>query len=270
MQAPPREIARSFGADFEPLRLNGGLSSAWRAGGIVLKPAPIEADWLAETFAALPDCDAVRFPRPVRSDRGRWVERGHVAWVYLDGITQPRLFTETLAAGDALHAALAPLPRPAILDDRDDPWARADRIAWGECRADYAPAFQALIDPLIAEFAPVASSAGLIHGDLTGNVLVADGLPPAVIDLTLYWRPPDFAKAIVLADLVWFGSEPSVAKAFAGIPDLRQMFLRAAVRRIAEQPEQVQARGKEARGALEIAQAISRWTAGVLAVIGTG
>ena len=38
-----------------------------------------------------------------------------------------------------------------------------------------------------------------MHGDLTGNVLFAEGLPPAILDLSLYFRPPGFATAVVLA-----------------------------------------------------------------------
>ncbi len=29
----------------------------------------------------------------------------------------------------------------------------------------------------------------LVHGDLTGNLLFHTSLPPAVIDLSPYWRP---------------------------------------------------------------------------------
>ena len=41
----------------------------------------------------------------------------------------------------------------------------------------------------------------LIHGDLTGNVLFApDSGPPWIIDLSLYWRPAQYASAIVAVD----------------------------------------------------------------------
>jgi hypothetical protein len=50
----------------------------------------------------------------------------------------------------------------------------------------------------------------LIHGDLTGNVLFHDELPPAIIDFTPYWRPLEFQSAVVVADaLVWEGAPPS-------------------------------------------------------------
>ena len=40
----------------------------------------------------------------------------------------------------------------------------------------------------------------LVHCDLTGNVLFAAGLPPAVIDISPYWRPPSYAEGVVVAD----------------------------------------------------------------------
>ena len=40
----------------------------------------------------------------------------------------------------------------------------------------------------------------MIHADLTGNVLFADGLPPLVLDLSPLWRPAVAAAAIVVAD----------------------------------------------------------------------
>lgn len=50
-----------------------------------------------------------------------------------------------------------------------------------------------------------------MHGDLLGNVLFAAGLPPAVIDISPYWRPPEYAEAIVVADaLCWYGATPTL------------------------------------------------------------
>ena len=51
----------------------------------------------------------------------------------------------------------------------------------------------------------------IVHGDLTGNVLVAPGAPPAVIDISPYWRPPEYAEGVVIADaLCWHGASASV------------------------------------------------------------
>ena len=58
----------------------------------------------------------------------------------------------------------------------------------------------------------------LVHGDLTRNVLFAPGLPPAVIDVSLYWRPPAYAEGVVVADaLCRHGASASLLDA-AGVP----------------------------------------------------
>ena len=50
-----------------------------------------------------------------------------------------------------------------------------------------------------------------MHADLTGNVLFSPTLPPAVIDLTPYWRPAEYAEGVVIADaLCWHGAQASL------------------------------------------------------------
>ena len=50
----------------------------------------------------------------------------------------------------------------------------------------------------------------VIHGDIGGNVLFADasGLPPAVIDVSPYYRPRSFADAVLVADAVAWDDAP--------------------------------------------------------------
>jgi len=69
-------------------------------------------------------------------------------------------------------------------------------------------------------------------GDLTGNVLFSDGLPPAVIDFSPYWRPIAFASAVVVADaLVWEGADENLVEAVAHIERFDQFLLRALIYR---------------------------------------
>ena len=73
----------------------------------------------------------------------------------------------------------------------------------------------------------------MIHGDLTGNVLFADPLPPAVIDLALYWRPAAYARAIVVADaLAWEGATPDDLAAATSGDGFGQFLARALLARI--------------------------------------
>ena len=73
----------------------------------------------------------------------------------------------------------------------------------------------------------------LVHGDLTGNVLFHPDLPPAVIDLSPYWRPSAFASAVVVADaLAWEGAGLELIDAAADEPDFGQCLVRALLFRI--------------------------------------
>jgi prepilin-type processing-associated H-X9-DG protein len=120
-------------------------------------------------------------------------------------------------AGRAFHRGTTGLPRPAVVDSRTDWWAIADRQSW----ADTAPTVIAPLAPvaerLLRALTPLGQSQ-LIHGDLTGNVLFADGLPPAIIDVSPYWRPPAYADGVVIADaLTWHGAQASLGVTL-GVP----------------------------------------------------
>ena len=45
---------------------------------------------------------------------------------------------------------------------------------------------------------PIVTTSQLIHGDLTENILFAEGLSPAVIDFSPYWRPVGLRLLLLL------------------------------------------------------------------------
>jgi hypothetical protein len=117
---------------------------------------------------------------------------------------------DIIEAGRAFHRAVAHLPRPHCLDERSDPWAAADKAAWGEQTGPLHGAFTAVARRLREALEPLGRSQ-LVHGDLTRNVLFTQHQPPAVIDLSPYWRPPEYAEGVVLADaLCWHDASPSL------------------------------------------------------------
>lgn len=202
---PPGHVRRAFGATAHPERLTGGTGQSWRCGGLVLKPdgAPDGTSWLADLLADLPE-DGFRLARPVRAADGRWAVDGWTASRWVVGESGPvGHWPEVLAAARAFHRAVAGLPRPPALDARDDRWARADRAAWGEAAPSVAPALVGVVARLRTLAVPVDLPSQLVHGDLSGNVLVAAGarsLAPAVIDVSPYWRPAAYAEAVAVAD----------------------------------------------------------------------
>ena len=170
-------------------------------------------EWLAEQLSDLQPY-GVRIAAPVAARNGDWLCHGWTATRWVQGshpdLTQPSAWVDILEAGRAFHRTVMHVGRPACLDERTDVWALADRAAWDECTT--------LVVPQLADIARVLREAAgplgpshLVHGDLTGNVLVAAGLPPAVIDISPYWRPPEYAEGVIVADaLCWHGARASL------------------------------------------------------------
>jgi uncharacterized protein (TIGR02569 family) len=194
-----------------------------------------EASWLAGVLEQL-WVPGVRVARPVRSSDGRWVIAGWTAHRFVAGRPAPR-FLEALEVGEKLHRALADVARPRFLDDRNSLYAWADRISWGDIPAA-APrlgdgAGAVTFARLAAGRRPVQLPHQLVHGDLAGNVLFAGSAPPAVIDMTPYWRPPMWASAVVVVDAIaWGGADLEIARARQG-DDWRQVLRRALMFRLA-------------------------------------
>ena len=191
--------------------LPGGRGTSWRVGDLVYKPldfAPEVIAWQAKALAMV-ETTALRVAPPRVVD-------GWVVTPYLEGRHEPGRWLDVIDAGRRLHAALPDIRPPRV----ETHWATGDRVAWGELPY---PA----VDDLLAALEPIDEPPALIHGDLTGNVLFHETLPPAVIDLAPYYRPPTYADAIVVADAVcWEGAPESLLDAVPA-----QFLLRALIYR---------------------------------------
>jgi uncharacterized protein (TIGR02569 family) len=211
-----------------------GPTRAWRAGDLILKPAdlsPAEHTWQAEILPTI-RLDGFRVALPRRASDGRLVVDGWAAWRHVDGEHRPRRWPEIIEVGERLHRAFALVPRPEFIATRTDPWSIGDRVAWGELSADPYRGIEA-VRRLGDRLGPILASSQLVHGDLTGNVLFADDLPPAIIDLSPFWRPTAFASAIVIADaLVWEGADPSVLTQVPHVDTFGQYLARALIFRV--------------------------------------
>ena len=118
--------------------------------------------------------------------------------------------------GERFHQATADIPVPGWHRRRSDPFARADQAAWdGAVLSEFTTLGP--VARLAGQLRPVGRRAQLIHGDLSGNVLFHPDLPPAIIDLSPYWRPALFATAIVVIDaMIWEGADRSVLSVIDG------------------------------------------------------
>jgi uncharacterized protein (TIGR02569 family) len=232
---PPAEVLAAFGASAsDTIPLAGGTGRSWLAGDLVLKPVEDEtaAAWVAGLLARIGE-DGFRVARPVATSDGRWTVSGWTASRRVEGAHAPR-WAEVIGAGEAFHRAVRHEPRPTFLDARGDPWATGDRAAWEEIPIDRSLGPIEGIGRLAAARRPLAGMRDqLIHGDLSENVLFAEGIDPAVIDLSPYWRPTGFASAIVIADaLLWRDAGPEVLGAAQNVDPLGQLLIRALIFRL--------------------------------------
>jgi uncharacterized protein (TIGR02569 family) len=233
-QPPPRQVLAAFGAAGRPVvRLAGGQGTSWLAGDLVLKPADLdlaELEWLADVYSQI-SCDGFRIAPQRRAGNGAVCVDGWCATEHLAGEHAERRWADAIAVGERFHAALRGIPRPGFLDQRASPWAIGDRVAWGEIPA---AEFEQVshLPRLAAALRPVSAPRQLIHGDLGGNVLFHDRLPPGIIDFSAYWRPAAFASAIVVADaLVWEGAGQGLVDAAGRTEDFGQYLARALIYR---------------------------------------
>jgi uncharacterized protein (TIGR02569 family) len=182
----------------------------------------------------------------VRALSGDWVALGWAGYQWVTGApadwsgVSPR-WPELVAVSRALHAALAGLTTPSWRRTVQNPWTIGDEVAWGERDPDplLGPAAGPLagqVRRLLSLLRPVDLPGQLIHADLAGNVLFADGLPPAVIDFSPLERPAGLPLAVVAVDaLMWRGARPEVLGVLgqlAGEPELGQLLARALIYRL--------------------------------------
>jgi hypothetical protein len=210
LSAPPPAVLDAFGAGDAAL-LAGGQGGAYRAGDVVLKRVidVVEAEWLAGVLDGLAHPDDLRIIRPARARDDRWVVDGWSAWHWLDGEHRRLPTTELLDVADRLHALLREVPwSPALATDH--PWARGHAWARGDIDLDVPASFADVVRDLraVAGTPSPDEVRQLVHGDLAGNVLVADGLPPAVIDISLDWQPVEYARAVAVVDAVAWWDAP--------------------------------------------------------------
>jgi hypothetical protein len=237
------EIVRQFGLHAEPDQLPGGSQPTFRVGHAVLKRvketslennhSPQLIQWIAD-FAPRLGSRGFRLPQPIPTVEGRWMtDSGWTAWTFLEGRHATAADVPACIDGIvALHRALAEIPKHPLMDDNRTAWGKAHAWCWGIQPAVAQPQLQPFVQQLYALRRPISTSpAQLIHGDLNPwNILIAPGLPPAFLDLSPFWAPPEFALAMFAN---WIGprrGDITVLPHFAALPNFRQLLIRAAIR----------------------------------------
>jgi uncharacterized protein (TIGR02569 family) len=262
-----RVLARHFGVDRPVRLLPGGEGRTYRAGDHIFRREtnPAEACFIADLYSSMEE-QGFRLPRPARALDGAWVTpQGWSAWTFVEG--QPATtqdLAQVIPAIQAFHRALASVPYPPYLARRDSPYDRANLQTWEDAPLTLEDRFAPLVVPLLQRRRPVPElRAQLIHADLNEqNILVASGSDPAIIDMTPYWRPPEFAVAVLAYWLGPYRNNPAILPAFAHIREFDQMLLRVGLRTLLISQEFSRLGAaigdveQEYRGAVEI---ICRW-----------
>ncbi len=212
-----------------------GVGPLWRCDEIALRPvtSPAEASWVAQTLGELHVPD-LRIGRPLRSSDGRWVVGGWVAFRHIEGRPEPR-YDDVVSASLRLHKATADLRTPRFLSARADVFAMADRAAAGTEEAPLDPALGGrLFDVLSGSRKPLGLRAQVVHGDLFGNVLFVGDAAPGIIDFTAFYRPAEWAAAVVVVDaLAWGGADDGLLRRWSHLPEWPQALLHALLFRLA-------------------------------------
>ena len=219
-----------------PELLAGGQGLAWRVGDLVLKPVtdPAEHAWVSEVYAGW-DEPSVAVPEPVAGREGSWTVAGWGAHRWVPGrpvavVGDPVWFRKS---AEAFHRAVAGLPRPDLLDARQDPWTQGDRVAWEGAPPTGAVAAADLVVAVRGLLEPARLACQVVHGDLTGNLLATPDGRPLVIDWPPYFRPVAWSLAVVVTDAwCWQRAGIDLVRAWGDLPAWEQMLLRALAYRV--------------------------------------
>lgn len=234
--ALPPHVRTAFGVkDLEPRPVVWAGRRAWHCGDVLIRPVSDNAvaAWSAGVLDGL-EIEGLRLARPVRSSDGRWIVAGWAASRFVPGTLEPR-YDAVVDVGMRLHAAIAHVQRPRVLDDRDDLLTRSAAAAFGERRLTLDPSSGGdLYTQLAAYRTPVRVAAQVVHPELFGAVLFDDDGVPALIDLVPCWRPKEWAAAVVVVDaLAWGGADDGMIARWSHLDEWPQMLLRAVLHRLA-------------------------------------
>lgn len=238
----PPHVRTAFGmGEIEPRAVMWAGRRVWHCPGgpgrpdVLVRPVADNAiaAWSASVLDGLA-VEGLRVVQPVRSSDGRWVVAGWAASRYTAGSAEAR-HDQVLEVAVRLHQAIATLPRPRLLDDRDDLLAGCAAGAWGERRLTLDPARGGrLYTELAGLRRPVRLAPQVVHAELFGSVLFDADRPPALIDLVPAWRPAEWAAAILAVDAVaWGGADHGLLDRWSHLAEWPQMLLRAVLHRLA-------------------------------------
>jgi len=232
---PPTKVINNFGISGKIKKFSGGQGTTYLVGNTVLKPTSNELglNWRAELLSKL-RTNQIRVPKYIKSKNNKFVESGWAAYHYLEGKHYKKRFKEKKEVSEKFHFLIKDIPFPKFMGAGNDPWSKADKMAWEEIPLKCHTKLKPYAIKLKSRFKPIKLKNQVIHADID-NILFSKDKPPAVIDFSPSFRPADFALAILVVDsLVWNGASRKILTLFKEKKEFTQLLLRAELRRILE------------------------------------
>lgn len=229
-QAPSKDILERFNIADEPILIKGGQGTTWKAGKFILKPisSEEEVDWCATTIEKLPR-DFFRIPKYLKTTDGKYSIDGWCALEFIEGEHMKDCWEEKVVVCKGFNNLLVDLLKPDFIEKRTNPWAIADKMVFEEIPLNYDPRLAEYVIEIKKYLKPIDMEEQIIHGDITGNMLFADGELPGIIDFTPNWKSKEYALAILVVDAItWEGADETIFKLVSNEQDIFQLLLRAA------------------------------------------
>jgi hypothetical protein len=237
------QALRQFNLNADPTVLPGGTTMTFRVGEAVLKHiketslennhSPELIQWIAEFSTHLPEV-GFRIPKPISTINQTWITAdGWTAWSFLEGRhAAPEDIPACIQGILAFHQALKLIPKHPLMDDNRTPWGKAHHWCWAEKPDRVQPQLRPLVDHLYTLRQPIDGlDWQLMHGDLNPeNILIAPSLPPAFLDFSPFWGPPEFALAIFANFIGPRRGDVSILRYLEAIPAFDQLLIRAGIR----------------------------------------
>ncbi|TDQ40677.1 hypothetical protein [Aureibacillus halotolerans] len=234
----PRNVLEAFQLDGDAIKLPGGQGTSVKVGNAVLKPVeddPAYVDWVSSVLDDLQP-KGYRLATPMRTKEGSSVYQGWSCARFEEGQPMEGNVEGKLKVARLFHKDLAGSPyrsAPTV----ENPWSRGHRIAW--CQEEIpietnATAKEVLHQLLTSITRHPDYETQLIHGDLAGNILFHQTLPPVVIDFSPTIAPAAYGESILLCDCIaWQGSSLQAMHLLPENNHSKEMITRALIFRLA-------------------------------------
>lgn len=234
---PDQLVLKQFNLQGKAELLTGGEDRTYKVEDVILKHINKDSkegtNWVADLFFNMEE-DGFRVAKPIKNIEGTWITRdGWTAWEFLEGNHEYKEhIKQSIEAITLFHKAMENTAKPDFLGEEDSPYIRADKYTWGQKPENIHSDLKGLVESLYEVRKPVEGLENqIIHGDLNPkNILVSETLPPAIIDIAAYFRPPEFALSIYAYWIACYSGEESLLKYFEGIKEFDQMLVRAGIR----------------------------------------